>query len=159
MKRIKSTLVILAAAAAVAGIPFSPVPQDASAHCQVPCGIYGDEAKFGELEQHSATVEKAMKQIAELSKEAAKNQNQIIRWTINKESHAQKIQEEVAQYFLAQRVKLPAAGADKAAYLAHLELIHQITVYAMKCKQTTDLANVAALNKSIAAYKKAYFKK
>lgn len=159
MKRMKTTLTLFAIVAAVATVPFTSTPQKASAHCQVPCGIYGDEAKFGELEQHAATVEKAMAQIVALSKDAAKNQNQIIRWTINKESHAQQIQAEVAQYFLAQRVKLPAAGADKKGYIAHLELIHQITVHAMKCKQTTDAANVAALKKSIAAYKAAYFKK
>ena len=100
-----------------------------------------------------------MTQITELSKDAAANTNQIVRWTINKESHTQKIQDEVAGYFLAQRVKLPAAGADKATYLSHLELLHQITVYAMKCKQTTDLANVAALKKSLASYKAAYSKK
>jgi len=159
MKHLKTTLTVLAAGVAVAALSTGPFHQDALAHCQVPCGIYGDEAKFGELEQHAATVEKAMAQITELSKAAAKNQNQIIRWTINKESHAQKIQDEAAQYFLAQRVKLPAAGADKKGYLAQLELLHQITVYAMKCKQTTDSANVAALKHSLAAYKAAYFKK
>ena len=86
-------------------------------------------------------------------------QNQIVRWTVNKESHAQKIQDEVSAYFLAQRVKLPEAGADKDGYFGHLELLHQITVYAMKCKQTTDAANVAALKKSLASYQAAYFKK
>lgn len=160
MKHLKTTLTVAAVAVAAALISFAALtPQQASAHCQVPCGIYGDEAKFGEIEQHLATVEKAMQQIEELSKNVAANQNQIVRWTINKESHAQKIQDEVAGYFLAQRVKLPEAGADKAGYLAHLELLHQITVHAMKCKQTTDLANVAALGKSLAAYKAAYFKK
>ena len=160
MNHIKTTLTVSAVAVTAAIMSIATVaPESASAHCQVPCGIYGDDAKFGEIEQHLATVEKAMTQITELSKDAAANTNQIVRWTINKESHAQKIQDEVAGYFLAQRVKLPAAGADKATYLSHLELLHQITVYAMKCKQTTDLANVAALKKSLASYKAAYSKK
>ena len=160
MNHIKTTLTVSAVAVTAAIMSIATVaPERASAHCQVPCGIYGDDAKFGEIEQHLATVEKAMTQITELSKDAAANTNQIVRWTINKESHAQKIQDEVAGYFLAQRVKLPAAGADKATYLSHLELLHQITVYAMKCKQTTDLANVAALKKSLASYKAAYSKK
>ena len=160
MNHLKTTLTISAVAVTAAFLSFTTVaPESASAHCQVPCGIYGDEAKFGELEQHIATVEKAMAQITALSAKADLNQNQIVRWTINKESHAQKIQDEVSAYFLAQRVKLPEAGADKKAYLNHLELLHQITVYAMKCKQSTDLANVAALKKSLAEYKAAFFKK
>ena len=157
---IRTTLAVSATAVAVSMITFSSVTsQKAEAHCQVPCGIYGDEAKFGELEQHIATIEKAMAQITELADGGAANANQIVRWTVNKESHAQKIQDEVGHYFLAQRVKLPAAGADKSGYLKQLELLHQITVYSMKCKQTTDQANVAALKKSVADYKALFFKK
>lgn len=135
------------------------VPERANAHCQVPCGIYGDEARFTEMEEHLATVTKAMAQITELSADPKANQNQLVRWVVNKESHAQKIQDIVAEYFLAQRIKFPKDDAGKAAYLKHLEMLHQITVYAMKCKQTTDAANSAALGKSLAAFKVAYLKK
>ncbi|MGK0185802.1 MAG: nickel superoxide dismutase [Verrucomicrobiales bacterium] len=160
MNHLKTTLTISAFAVTAAFLTFTTVaPESASAHCQVPCGIYDDAGKFTELEQHIATVEKAMTQIIELSAKSGENQNQIVRWTINKESHAQKIQDEVSSYFLAQRVKLPAAGDDKNAYFSHLVLLHEVTVYAMKCKQTTDVANVTALKKSLAAYKAAYFKK
>ncbi|MCB1095346.1 MAG: hypothetical protein KDN22_07170 [Verrucomicrobiae bacterium] len=160
MNHLKTTLTLSAVAVTAAVLSFATVaPEPAFAHCQVPCGLYDDEGKFAELNQHIATIEKAMAQITELSAKAAENQNQIIRWTINKESHAQKIQDEISAYFLAQRLKLPEAGADKSGYLAHLELLHQITVYAMKCKQTTDPANVAALKKSLSSYQAAYFKK
>ena len=47
----------------------------------------------------------------------------------------------------------------KDAYDKKLALLHQIIVYAMKCKQTTDLANVESLRKSLAAFKAVYFTK
>ena len=38
------------------------------AHCQVPCGIYGDDGRFDTLNEHVATVEKAMKEKYHLDK-------------------------------------------------------------------------------------------
>ena len=37
------------------------------AHCEVPCGIYDDEARIKEIHEHLDTIEKAMKKIKELS--------------------------------------------------------------------------------------------
>jgi nickel superoxide dismutase len=128
--------------------------QTANAHCQVPCGIYGDELKFGELEQHVATIAKASTQITELSAQetlSAQDLQQVIRWTTNKETHAQKIIDEAANYFLAQRIK---SGADH--YAEKLELLHHIIVYSMKAKQTVDGQAVATLSKKIAAFKELY---
>ncbi|MGJ8654075.1 MAG: superoxide dismutase [Ni] [Opitutaceae bacterium] len=130
------------------------IAQSASAHCQVPCGIYGDELKFGELEQHVETIVKASAQITELSaKESltAQDHQQLIRWTNNKESHAAKIIDEAANYFLAQRIK---PGADH--YAEKLELLHHIVVYSMKAKQTTDGEAAKELGKKIAAFKAIY---
>ncbi len=36
-------------------------------HCQIPCGIYGDPARFDMLAEHITTIEKSMKQITDLS--------------------------------------------------------------------------------------------
>ena len=129
------------------------------AHCQVPCGIYSDDTVLTDLHTHQATIEKAMKQIADLSKDAGKNANQLTRWINNKEEHAAKIQETMTQYFLAQRVKLAEADSDQKSYLKKVTLIHQIIVHAMKCKQTTDLENAAKLHSAIDAFAKAYAKK
>lgn len=85
--------------------------------------------------------------------------NQGVRWVNNKESHAQSIQDVVAKYFLAQRVKTDEAEKNKEAYTQKLTLLHQITVYAMKCKQTTDAANADKLSKAIADFKALYNKK
>ncbi len=125
-----------------------------SAHCQVPCGIYGDALKFGELEQHVATIEKAGKSIREISAKdslSAQDQQQLIRWTNNKESHAQKIIDESANYFLAQRIK-----PDAAHYAEKVELLHHIIVYSMKSKQSVESDPVDTLSKKLAEFKALY---
>ena len=130
----------------------------ASAHCQIPCGIYDDPARFTALEEHVATIEKSMNQINELSKAEEPNWNQLVRWVSNKESHADQLTEIVTFYFLAQRIK-PADPADRAAqgkYLRELTLLHQMIVHAMKAKQTTDLEHCVKLRELIAKLRASY---
>jgi len=127
-------------------------------HCQVPCGIYGDRLRIDLLMEDATTIRKGMQQITQL--EAEGPANQLVRWVMNKDEHAQSIQDQVAAYWLAQRIKTPAADADaaaQAAYLDKLAHLHRITVHAMKCKQTTDTAHVDALEKDVLAFSKAYF--
>ena len=149
----KTLLAITAAFTTVTTLSFTPVAQ---AHCEVPCGIYSDDTVFTDLHTHQATIEKAMNQINELSKEPTKNANQLVRWVSNKELHAKKIQEIVSQYFLTQRIKVDEAKKDKNSYLLKLTQLHQLTVLAMKCKQTTDLENAQKLHKVIDAFKATY---
>jgi nickel superoxide dismutase len=128
----------------------------ASAHCQIPCGIYDDETRVRLIEEHITTIEKSMKQITSLG---SSNSNQLVRWVINKEEHAQKIQDIVTAYFMAQRIK-PAAGADDpghASYFKRLTLLHAIQVEAMKAKQTTDLKHVEKLRALTEKFRKEYF--
>ncbi len=87
------------------------------------------------------TIEKASKTIDELSKDPSANAHQLTRWITNKESHAQSIQETVLNYFLAQRLK-----TDDPNYVEKLKLCHEVIVTAMKCKQSTDAANVKELH-------------
>lgn len=129
---------------------------EADAHCQVPCGIYSDDTVLIDLQTHQKTIAKAMEQISELSADPGKNANQISRWVSNKEEHATLIQNTIAQYFLAQRLKLEEAESHEEAYLEKLTLAHQIIVCAMKCKQTTDPANAQKLHETIDAFTKAY---
>lgn len=131
------------------------------AHCQVPCGIYDDEARFKLLFEHVTTIEKAMKEIAALSTQAPVNYNQIVRWVMNKEKHAEEFSEILSYYFLAQRLvpKAPEEGEARAAYLEQLELCHRLIVTAMKAKQTVDLAHVQALKELLGRLQKAYFVK
>lgn len=129
-----------------------------SGHCQIPCGIYNDPVRFTLLAEHAATIEKSMKQIAELSKHPGEHANQLVRWVANKEHHADEFAGIVTYYFLQQRIK-PAAGPGKPGwdgYVRKLTLCHGMLVEAMKCKQTTDLAHVQRLRALLADFQKAY---
>ncbi len=124
------------------------------AHCEIPCGIYDDKARINMLLENAATIEKSMLQITKLENNHDHHFNQLVRWVMNKELHAGKIQEIVSQYFLTQRIKFNAKK-----YEVKLKLLHQMLVYAMKCKQTTDVANVEHLRKLIREFESLYFSK
>ena len=124
----------------------------ASAHCEIPCGIYDDELRTRQIAEHATTIEKSMKSITELSKGNPVNYNQLVRWVSNKETHANEIQHIVSQYFMTQRIK---TGAEK--YAEKLKVLHEMLIYAMKCKQTTDLNHVKMLRASLKAFETLYF--
>jgi len=129
-------------------------------HCEVPCGIYGDSLRVALLKEHSSTIAKGIQEINKLSKESSVNYNQIVRWVMNKEHHAEAIQEIVSQYFLHQRIKLLPTNSKRKMetnYYAQLESLHSILVHAMKTKQSTESKNVDMLNKSIHDFEHAYF--
>ena len=128
------------------------IPGRVDAHCEVPCGIYGDETRVLTIEEHIQTIEKAMIQISELGKANPVNTNQMVRWVVTKETHAEKIQHIVSQYFMTQRVK---PGQENTA--AQLDVLHQMLVAAMKCKQTTDLKQTAELRRLLKAFEMLYF--
>ena len=128
---------------------------NANAHCEIPCGIYDDGMRIQMIREHIGTIEKSMKQIIELEKAGTQNHsNQLVRWIMNKEKHADAIQEIVSQYFMTQRIKLDAKNYDKK-----LSILHHILVYAMKCKQTTDPDNTEALKNLIKNFEDLYFEK
>ena len=126
----------------------------ALAHCEIPCGIYDDDLRVHLIAEHITTIEKSMNEINRLQAESPKNYNQLVRWIMNKEKHSDEIQEIVSQYFLTQRIK-----ADGASYEKKLVLLHQMLVYAMKCKQTADLANTAKLKDLLKEFSGLYFHK
>jgi nickel superoxide dismutase len=132
----------------------------AFSHCEIPCGIYNDEMRFTMIEEHITTIEKAMKEISNLSGQQPPNFNQIVRWVTNKEKHAEDIQHIISQYFLTQRMKLVEKEDDQAnkIRMEHLSSCHEILVYTMKTKQTTDLSNVEKLKTAVKAFKDSYFK-
>lgn len=137
-----------------------PAPPTPPVHCQVPCGIYGDKMRIDMMMEDAATVEKAMTSLVAMDAEETPSKNQMVRWVMYKESHAQAIQDQVAAYWLAQRIKVPGADAGPAAlekYHGQLGLLHRITVAAMKCKQTTDVSHVAALRALAVEFSATYF--
>jgi len=129
------------------------------AHCEVPCGIYDDSVRIALIYEHITTIEKSMNSIIELSKEATPNYNQLVRWVMNKESHAEKIQEIVSQYFLHQRIKVadPADQITYDKYVKSLTILHQVLVYAMNTKQTTDLGLIEKLRTTVHSFEELYF--
>lgn len=130
-------------------------------HCQIPCGIYDDPARFVMLAEHITTIEKSMKQIVELSAKEKPDMNQIVRWVNNKESHADELSQIVTYYFMAQRIKPAdkAEGNSYQEYIRKLTLLHEMLVHSMKAKQTTDLSNVEKLRTLLAEFQAVYFKK
>jgi|MudIll2142460700_1097286.scaffolds.fasta_scaffold1486497_1 hypothetical protein len=129
------------------------------AHCQIPCGIYDDQTRFTLLREQLTTIEKSMNQINELSKEPAANINQLVRWVNNKDEHADEFTQIITYYFLAQRIKI-SDESNKEEYVLYqkkVTLLHQLTVYAMKCKQTTDLSNVEKLKALVSQFEDIYF--
>ena len=129
------------------------------AHCEIPCGIYEDTIRIELIKEHITTIEKSMNMIIELSKEEVINYNQLVRWITNKEEHAVKLQDIVSQYFLHQRIK-PVSPENEEMYKKYIErltLLHELLVYSMKAKQTTDLSYIDKLNKTINAFEKSYF--
>lgn len=131
------------------------------AHCEIPCGIYDDEMRISMIEEDIETIEKSMNQITELSKEDNKNYNQIVRWVQNKEEHATELMHIVTQYFMTQRIK-SVDQKDKEAYAQYqskLSVLHQMLIYAMKSKQTTNLSHVEKLRSLAIQFRGIYFKK
>ena len=121
------------------------------AHCQIPCGIYDDSARFAQMKEHVTTIEKSMKKISALSGDKKPDWNQMTRWVKNKDDHADKLHEVVTYYFTAQRIKPvdPADNETYAEYIKKITSLHEIIVYSMKAKQTTDLRNIDKLRSLI----------
>ena len=98
-----------------------------------------------------------MKMIVELVRRQTPMPTRLPAGSNNKEKHADDIREIVTQYFLTQRIKIPSQeNEEQEAYRDKLALLHQMLVYAMKCKQTTDSANADKLRELAQEFKQAY---
>lgn len=133
--------------------------QKSYAHCEIPCGIFEDSVRTALIAEHITTIEKSMKMIEDLSSAEEPNYNQIVRWVINKEEHAIKIQKIVSQYFLHQRIKLtdPSNTEQHEKYMKLLIYLHELQVYAMKAKQSTDMKYIAKMKASLENFEGIYF--
>lgn len=144
MKRLFAVIALLAVVAVPAAYVY--------AHCQVPCGIYDDDARFVEMHEHFDTISKADAEIAALAdKTDALSKNQLVRWVTTKDDHATKVQRIIGDYFMAQRIK-----ADDGQYVDKLTAAHKVMVAAMKCKQTVDEGVADELHSAIDAFQEAY---
>ncbi len=130
----------------------------AFAHCQIPCGIYDDPARFSLMAEHITTIKKAMKTIVELSSQKTPNYNQLVRWVQNKDQHADALSEIITYYFMAQRIQPPKEQGEEThkKYLGQIASLHQMLVYSMKAKQTTELENVEKLRTLLETFRASY---
>lgn len=99
------------------------------------------------------TISKSQTQITEAAagQMSAQSINQSVRWVTTKEEHATKIQNTIAAYFMAQRIKPGSEG-----YTKKLTASHAVMVAAMKCKQSADPATSETLKKAIRDFYRAY---
>lgn len=118
-------------------------------HCQIPCGIYGDDARFTAMLEDVTTLRKSVTMMTDEST----NRNQLVRWVNNKEDHANHIMDTCLSYFLAQRIK-----DSQGDYAERLAAVHKIIVLAMKTKQTADTAVVDDLEAAVKAFQTIYNK-
>lgn len=132
-------------------VAFSFLPQSVQAHCQVPCGIFDDHARYHALLEDTVTIKKAMSKInASAGVTDAQSKNQSTRWILNKEKHADLIIKTISEYFLAQRVK-PSMKDYKERLVKH----HKVMLLAMKSKQSVDVSvadDLSAAIKELVAY-------
>lgn len=141
-KQLKNTILLIAF---VVTSSIILLPKPVLAHCQIPCGIYDDHARVLSMLEDASTIEKSVKLIVKLSGKAdAQSQNQLVRWVMNKEKHAQNIISTISDYFLTQRVK-----PKQKDYAERLANHHTVIIAAMKAKQNADMNYVKALKESI----------
>ncbi|MBI4230215.1 MAG: superoxide dismutase [Planctomycetes bacterium] len=135
-----------------AAILVCAVAGRARAHCQIPCGIYDDETRLASMREDIGTIEKSMQKIVELSAASPVDYNQVVRWVMNKEHHADRLREIAVEYFLMQRVAPVEEGAPgRAEYLQKVEILHRLCVLAMRSKQSTDTAHIEAMRTQVEA--------
>jgi nickel superoxide dismutase len=144
MKSFFTTFVIIAS--------FSFSPEDAGAHCQVPCGIFSDQVEFEKMLEAQTTVAKANAEMAKLLEEGSPlAMNQAARWIMTKEEHCKKVMASVAEYFMAQRIKPDAKNYEKTLVAAH-----NVMRAAMKAKQDPSDEIAEALKTAILGLYEAY---
>lgn len=142
--RMNERVVIGAVAAFLMSTLYAP---NALAHCQIPCGIYDDHARVETMLEDVNTIHKSIDLITELAGATdPQSQNQLVRWVMNKEQHAQNIIDTISDYFLTQRVK-----ASQDDYAERLQRHHAVIVAAMRAKQNADPAVVEDLLAAVEA--------
>ena len=102
--------------------------------------------------EDAKTVEKSIKEINGLEKKTdTQSINQMIRWVVNKEKHADKIIQTLTDYFLTQRIK----SSDKT-YVEQLKQLETVVKLCVKAKQQVDLSIASQLTSAITAFGKHY---
>ncbi len=75
------------------------------AHCQMPCGIYHDDMVYDQIDQYTETMYKGIAVMIDSKFETAKERNEFVRWTIQKEEASDEVASIFTKYFLQQKIK------------------------------------------------------
>ena len=118
------------------------------------------KATLDKIAEHISAIETSMKQIAKLPQDKQASVNSIVRWLQNKEKHCDQLRDIVTYNFMSQRVR-PVVQTDGKRYKEYITastLLHEILVFNMRAKMTTDLSNVDKLKALLVEFRAAYFR-
>jgi nickel superoxide dismutase len=118
------------------------------AHCQMPCGIYHDEIVFDQIDQYTETMFKGISVINQIKINNMHDQNDAVRWIVEKEKESNEIANLITVYFLQQKIK--PGEPDTAQKLASA---HRLLFFLVAIKQNTDLKFVKEFNEEWEKFK------
>jgi nickel superoxide dismutase len=107
---------------------------DLNAHCQLPCGIYHDDMVFDQIDQYAETMYKGISVLNQIKINNMHDQNEVIRWVLEKEKESNEIASLITIFFLQQKIKPGEPETPKRLASAHKLLFLLVAI-----KQNTDL--------------------
>lgn len=108
-----------------------------NAHCQMPCGIYHDDMVYDQIDQYVETMHKAISELGMIKFDNLHDQNQFVRWIMQKEKMSNETADLILTYFLQQKIK--PGESDTAE---KLESAHKLLFLIVAIKQDADLKMV-----------------
>jgi nickel superoxide dismutase len=108
-----------------------------NAHCQMPCGIYHDDMVYDQIDQYTETMYKGVAVMLDSKFESAKERNEFVRWTMQKESASDEAASILTKYFLQQKIKPGESDTAK-----RIESVHKLLFLLVAIKQNVDLTFV-----------------
>jgi nickel superoxide dismutase len=118
----------------LAGLAICYSKLDLSAHCQLPCGIYHDAMVFDQIDQYTETMYKGIAVLNQLKIQNVHDQNELVRWIMEKEKESNDISNVFTFYFLQQKIK-----PDEPDTVKMLKSAHKLLFLIVAIKQNTDL--------------------
>ena len=120
--------------AILAAITLCYSKPDLLAHCQLPCGIYHDAMVFDQIDQYAETMYKGIAVLNQLKMKSVHDQNEFVRWVMEKENESNEISKVFTFYFLQQKIK-----PDEPETVKMLKSAHKLLFLLVAIKQNTDL--------------------
>ena len=113
----------------------------ASAHCQMPCGIYHDDLVFDQVDQYIETMHKGITVTNDSAFSNVHDRVETIRWVVLKDKESDTIANLITTYFLQQKIKPGEPDTQKRVMSAHKLLFQLVAI-----KQNNDLKFVKSFS-------------